>query len=236
MLLCAGPAGCSGSRSAEKISQSPRGAGSLIKYHSLPSTGNGACSTDACWLAVRAEAAPTSIPWNGTIRSPYRRAGFPPAHHLRKSGADDQSAPAAGRVTDDEAVEQFRHGQHVFEVSDAGPADGQVVVLLHGHPQSNSAWDAVIPRLTEHGYRCLAPNQRGHSPGARPARRWDYRMSELVADVDALIDESGAERVHLVGHDWVRWWHGVSRPVVATVSGRSRRCRVRIPARCKDQC
>ena len=27
-------------------------------------------------------------------------------------------------------------------------------------------------------------------------------MSEFVADVGALIDASGAQRVHLVGHDW----------------------------------
>lgn len=76
------------------------------------------------------------------------------------------------------------------------------MVLLHGFPQSNDSWNAVIDRLTARGYRCLAPNQRGYSPGARPSRRRDYRMSELVADVGALIDASGARRVHLVGHDW----------------------------------
>jgi pimeloyl-ACP methyl ester carboxylesterase len=76
------------------------------------------------------------------------------------------------------------------------------VVLLHGFPQPNTSWDAVITRLTAHGYRCLAPNQRGYSPGARPLRRRDYRMSELVDDALALIDGCGADRVHLVGHDW----------------------------------
>jgi pimeloyl-ACP methyl ester carboxylesterase len=99
-------------------------------------------------------------------------------------------------------MEQFRRGEFVFDVRDAGPADGEVVVLLHGFPQHNDSWDAVIDRLTARGYRCLAPNQRGYSPGARPRRRRDYRMPELVADVLALIDASGAQRVHLVGHDW----------------------------------
>jgi alpha/beta hydrolase fold len=131
-----------------------------------------------------------------------RAPEHPTSLRVRYSGINVQPAAAAGLLTHDEAVEQFRRGQYVFEVSDAGPADGPVVVLLHGHPQSNSAWEAVIPRLTERGYRCLAPNQRGHSPGVRPGRRRDYRVSELVADVGALIDESGAERVHLVGHDW----------------------------------
>lgn len=63
-------------------------------------------------------------------------------------------------------------------------------------------WDLLITRLTANGYRCLAPNQRGYSPGARPPRRRDYRLSELAEDVRALIDASGAPRVHLVGHDW----------------------------------
>jgi pimeloyl-ACP methyl ester carboxylesterase len=99
-------------------------------------------------------------------------------------------------------MEQFGRGELVFDVRDAGPADGPVVVLLHGFPQRNDSWSAVIDKLTAQGYRCLAPNQRGYSPGARPRRRRDYRMSELVADVIALVDASGAERVHLVGHDW----------------------------------
>lgn len=99
-------------------------------------------------------------------------------------------------------MDQYQRDGLVFDVRDAGPADGPVVVLLHGFPQRNTSWDAVIERLTAQGYRCLAPNQRGYSPGARPQRRRDYRMPELVADVGALIDASGADRVHLVGHDW----------------------------------
>jgi pimeloyl-ACP methyl ester carboxylesterase len=77
-------------------------------------------------------------------------------------------------------MKQFRRGELVFDVIDSGPADGTVVILLHGAPQLNSSWDGVIPVLTARGYRCLAPNQRGYSPGARPERRRDYRMSELV--------------------------------------------------------
>ncbi|MBV8965089.1 MAG: alpha/beta fold hydrolase, partial [Mycobacteriaceae bacterium] len=99
-------------------------------------------------------------------------------------------------------MEQYRRGELTFDVIDSGPADGPVAVLLHGFPQFNTSWNAVIDRLTAGGYRCLAPNQRGYSPGARPPRRRDYRAPELVEDVHALIDASGADRVHLVGHDW----------------------------------
>ncbi|MDT5094140.1 MAG: hypothetical protein QOH60_3503 [Mycobacterium sp.] len=99
-------------------------------------------------------------------------------------------------------MKQYSRGGLTFDYIDEGPADGPVVVLLHGFPQFNTSWNAVIERLTAEGYRCVAPNQRGYSPGARPRRRRDYVAPELVEDVHALLDEIGAERVHLVGHDW----------------------------------
>ena len=106
-------------------------------------------------------------------------------------------------------MEQFRRGDLVFDVIDAGAADGPVAVLLHGFPEQNTMWQPVIDRLTAQGYRCLAPLQRGYSPGARPTRRRDYRDTELGQDITTLIDASGAQRVHLVGHDWgaaVAWY------------------------------
>jgi pimeloyl-ACP methyl ester carboxylesterase len=99
-------------------------------------------------------------------------------------------------------VDEFHSGPLTFDVIDRGPADGFPVVLLHGFPQFNSSWEAVMDRLVAQGYRCLAPNQRGYSPRARPSRRRDYRSTELVGDVLALLDTIGAPKVHLVGHDW----------------------------------
>ena len=89
-----------------------------------------------------------------------------------------------------------------FATSDSGPADGDVVVCLHGFPQGPEAYDAVVPRLSAHGLRVLVPEQRGYCPTARPPRRRDYALGELVADVVALLDAAGTRRAHLVGHDW----------------------------------
>lgn len=99
-------------------------------------------------------------------------------------------------------MQQFTRGELRFDVTDSGPADAEAIVLLHGWPQDRHAFDPVIPLLTAAGYRALAFDQRGYSPGAQPAPTSSYAMSELVADVLALLDAAGVSRAHLVGHDW----------------------------------
>jgi pimeloyl-ACP methyl ester carboxylesterase len=91
-----------------------------------------------------------------------------------------------------------------FDVHEHGPADGDPVLLLHGFPQRGTSWDAVAARLAARGYRTLAPDQRGYSPGARPHGRRAYRLSALVDDALAVVDElvGPSGRVHVVGHDW----------------------------------
>jgi pimeloyl-ACP methyl ester carboxylesterase len=90
----------------------------------------------------------------------------------------------------------------VFDAWAAGPPGGEPVLLLHGFPQTSACWAEVAAALAAAGYRAVAPDQRGYSPGARPARVRDYRMGELVADVLGLAETLGARRFHLVGHDW----------------------------------
>jgi pimeloyl-ACP methyl ester carboxylesterase len=89
-----------------------------------------------------------------------------------------------------------------FTVTEAGPGDGELVVLLHGFPQTRLAWRHQVPVLAEAGYRVLAPDQRGYSPGARPEGVAAYHSTELTADVLGLADALGVERFHVVGHDW----------------------------------
>ncbi len=103
-------------------------------------------------------------------------------------------------------MERFTNAAFSFEVTDAAAAgqDGAeaVAILLHGFPQDRRCWDRVTSALADGGYRVLAPDLRGYSPGARPAARSAYRNSQLAADVLALADAAGAEQFHLAGHDW----------------------------------
>lgn len=89
-----------------------------------------------------------------------------------------------------------------FDVTDTGPANGRVAIMLHGFPEDRFSWSAMTSPLVDAGYRVLAPDQRGYSPSAPPSGRRAYRLQELTADVLALADTAGAERFDLVGHDW----------------------------------
>src|SRR3954469_15289780 len=93
-------------------------------------------------------------------------------------------------------------GEETFEARVAGPEDGEVVLLLHGFPQTSWSWRSQLEALGAAGYRAVAPDQRGYSPGARPTEVEAYAVDHLVGDVVGIADALGVERFHLVGHDW----------------------------------
>lgn len=97
---------------------------------------------------------------------------------------------------------EIRLGELTFEVAVSGPADGEAVLLLHGFPQSHHCWDEVVEQLNAAGYRTIAPDQRGYSPGARPAAVADYEVPHLAADAIGILDALEIDQAHLVGHDW----------------------------------
>jgi pimeloyl-ACP methyl ester carboxylesterase len=88
-----------------------------------------------------------------------------------------------------------------LRVIDAGDHDAPVVVLAHGFPELAYSWRHQIPALAEAGYRVLAPDQRGYGGSSKPEAVDAYNIVELSADIVGLLDDIGAERAVLVGHD-----------------------------------
>jgi pimeloyl-ACP methyl ester carboxylesterase len=97
---------------------------------------------------------------------------------------------------------QLRIGGHDFDADAAGDPRAPLVLLLHGCPQTRYSFRDHLPALAARGYFAVAPDQRGYSPGARPADVAEYRTERLVGDVLGFADALGAEAFHLVGHDW----------------------------------
>ena len=93
-----------------------------------------------------------------------------------------------------------------FTADVVGPQEGPLVLLLHGFPESRHSWRAALPALAGAGYRAVAPDQRGYSPGARPdpADLSNYVFEKLVDDAVEIAAAAGRDgrRFHLVGHDW----------------------------------
>jgi pimeloyl-ACP methyl ester carboxylesterase len=85
-----------------------------------------------------------------------------------------------------------------------GPADGPVVLLLHGYPYDIHAFIDVAPRLAARGCRVIVPYIRGHGPtrfldAATPR---SGEQAALGADLIALIDALGIQRAVFAGFDW----------------------------------
>jgi pimeloyl-ACP methyl ester carboxylesterase len=88
--------------------------------------------------------------------------------------------------------------------AEAGPADGSVVILLHGWPYDIYSFVDVTPLLASAGYRVIVPYLRGY--GTTRFRAADAvrngQPSVLAADVIGLMDALKIEKAVLAGFDW----------------------------------
>ncbi len=89
-----------------------------------------------------------------------------------------------------------------LNVAQAGPKDGEMVILLHGFPEFSYGWRRQIQYLAAAGYQVWAPDQRGYNLSDKPDGIAAYNIDELAADVIGLIDAASQKQVILVGHDW----------------------------------
>ncbi|MDP3157536.1 MAG: alpha/beta hydrolase [Archangium sp.] len=78
--------------------------------------------------------------------------------------------------------------------------EGPLVLALHGFPDTPHTWDVIGPAIAAKGFRVVAPFLRGYAPSGALAR--DTTPRDLGEDTLALMTALGAQRAHLVGHDW----------------------------------
>jgi len=88
--------------------------------------------------------------------------------------------------------------------AEAGPADGPVVMLLHGWPYDIHSYVDVAPRLAAAGFRTITPYLRGYGT-TRFLSDDTFRNgqpSALASDIVALMDALNIKRATLAGFDW----------------------------------
>jgi pimeloyl-ACP methyl ester carboxylesterase len=102
-----------------------------------------------------------------------------------------------------------------IELHLAEAGEGKPVVLIHGFPELWYSWRHQMAALADAGYHVLAPDMRGYGGSSAPAGPDAYDVATLAADVAALLDDAGAERAAIVGHDWganVAWHFALFHP------------------------
>jgi pimeloyl-ACP methyl ester carboxylesterase len=138
-------------------------------------------------------------------------------------------APASARVIEatppsrpDPQLDGFEHG---FRTVDGvrlhyvvgGKADGEVVVLLAGFPESWYAWRKIMPMLAS-AYRVIALDLPGQGDSDHPPGGYDTQS--LAVAVHGLLQQIGVSRYVLAAHDIGAW---VAYPYAALYGGEVRR-------------
>jgi len=120
--------------------------------------------------------------------------------------ADPARVPAIkpGTNTSFASLKQIDAGVLNVGYAEAGPANGPVVLLLHGWPYDIHSYVDVAPRLASAGYRAIVPYLRGYGTTRFLSNETPRNGQQSVVAVDAvaLMDALKIEKAIIAGFDW----------------------------------
>ncbi|CAB3752708.1 alpha/beta fold hydrolase [Paraburkholderia solisilvae] len=85
-----------------------------------------------------------------------------------------------------------------MDVAPAHP-NGRTAVLMHGKNFCGATWVETIRRLSDAGYRVIAPDQIGFCKSSKP-QRYQYSFQQLARNTHALLESLGVTRTTMIGH------------------------------------
>ena len=111
------------------------------------------------------------------------------------------------RASSTHRLEPLRHidaGVLNIAYYEEGPADGPVVMLMHGFPYDIHSFVDVAPILAARGCRAIDPYLRGYGPTRfrDPSTPRSGEQAAVGADLMALMDALGVRRAVVAGYDW----------------------------------
>lgn len=117
-------------------------------------------------------------------------------------GAAALSGAAAGKPASMLVSRTLSTPRHTTRYIECGPADGPLMIFLHGWPGNGLIWHAQIDAFAADGWHCVAPDLRGYGGSSAPVANDAYTVEEVVTDMAELHDHLGGKPAIWVGHDW----------------------------------
>ncbi len=129
-------------------------------------------------------------------RQVMRGAALGAAALIRTTSISAQSEPAPSR----EAANPWpfvtaKDGTKLY-VQDWGT--GRPIIFLSAWTFQSNVWGSHMAALTAHGFRCVAPDRRGHGRSDAPSRGYD--LETMVDDLSRIMDQLDLHDAILVAH------------------------------------
>lgn len=101
-----------------------------------------------------------------------------------------------------EETKKIKVDNFTFDCRIDGKEEDELVIFLHGWPETSYMWKKLISSISKKGFYCVAPNLRGYSKEACPQEIEQYSLDKLAEDVIGIFKSFDKQDFHLVGHDW----------------------------------
>lgn len=144
----------------------------------------------------------------GTTAVTFAAAQFGALTSVNAAMIESMPAGAAKKSSGESAsfgqLKQIDAGVLNVGYTEAGPADGRPVILLHGWPYDIHSFVDVAPILASQGYRVIVPYVRGYG-STRFLSNEAFRNgqpSAVALDTVALMDALKIQKAILAGFDW----------------------------------
>lgn len=145
--------------------------------------------------------------WVGSSILALTLLQFGAAHAQTSPAVEPASTSASTRPASTSPFGALKHvkaGLLNVAYAEVGPADGPVVILLHGWPYDIHSYEKVAPVLADKGYRVLMPYARGYGD-TRFLSDTSIRNGQpaaLASDVIDFMDALKIKQAVLGGYDW----------------------------------
>ena len=94
-------------------------------------------------------------------------------------------------------MEMLKANINGIEIAYKRWGNGAPLVLIHGHPLDHTIWEPVVP-LLENDFDMILSDLRGF--GQSETVRTSYLLSDMAADIAALLDHLKIEKAAIAGH------------------------------------